>query len=124
MKNKKELLVIHLDLSLISLMSTEGMVILPDSPYAEIDPPWDCDLLNRISPNTSNPQDHPPPPPPPVELRLEVLNLVLSLYQNISDPYNPKDERYIGHFFNYYRPDCTAPWKLDTAVLYTCRRVF
>ncbi|KAL5346636.1 hypothetical protein ACLOAV_008343 [Pseudogymnoascus australis] len=96
-------------------------VILADNPYAEIDLPWDSDLLNRISPATFHPQPQSLLFALPTELRLNIFTLVLSQYEDTSHAYTFEED---PQLFQYYRPGCTAPARIDTAFLYTCRRFF
>jgi hypothetical protein len=74
------------------------------------------DLLSDITPATFDVQNNSPLfTKLPTEVRHEIFRIVLAQYDATSRPY-PKEAF-------YYRPGCMAPKCIDTAILYTCRRV-
>lgn len=99
--------------------------MIKDGPYAEVDPPWESNLLDAISPSTYNPQTSSPLfVKLSAELRLQIFRYVLAEYEDRSRPYKPSDHKDEFAFIHYSRPGWEAPWLIDTSLLHTCRRVY
>lgn len=100
-------------------------VLMKDSPYAEVDPPWQSPLLGALSPASYDPQAKSPIFTKLVpELRSQIFSYVLAEYEDWSDEYRPEQAQDGFTFCVSYRPGWMAPWVRELALLYTCRRVY
>ena len=100
-------------------------IIICASPYDENEPPWESHLISRTTSSMFNNQWQSPifaklSP----ELRLHIFSYALAEYEDMSDKYTPEDERDATRFSDYYRPGWEAPWVIELALLYTCRRIY
>ncbi|KAJ5183691.1 hypothetical protein N7492_001307 [Penicillium capsulatum] len=73
-------------------------------------------LLSHINPGDCDPQEGSIIFSIPIELRKEIYRHVFVQYESRASSYTPDAL--------YYRPGCTGPKRINTALLYTCRQIF
>jgi len=90
------------------------------------EPAWDSPLLDAISPATFHPQQQSPLfGKLSSELRDQVFALALAEYEDWSREYFAADEGADpARYCEYIRPGWYAPWRVDWALLLTCRRAY
>lgn len=93
----------------------QAPIILRNAPVDTQHPP-ESDPLSQIRQEDCNPQTDSAIVKIPAELRQLIYHYVFVQYESRANAYS-RDAL-------YYRPGCTAPKRINTALLYTCRRLF
>lgn len=90
--------------------------IILRTPIPEDQTTTDLDPLSRIADNDCDPQVASSIFKLPLEIRAQIYEYVFKQYESQTNAYAPTTP--------FYRPDCTGPKCINTALLYTCRRIF